>query len=53
MYQIQVKLNLIKKEFLPEDGWEVTVDIDAMEMGERKAARARLWACGYCCSTSI
>ena len=34
MYQIEVKLNLIKKKFNPEDGWKVTVDIDAMEMGK-------------------
>ena len=33
MYQIEVKLNLIKKKFNPKDGWNVMVDIDAMEMG--------------------
>lgn len=40
MYQIQVKRNLIKKEFPPEDGWTVTVDIDAMEKGKGKQQKS-------------
>ena len=34
MYQIEVKRHLIEKRFHPENGWKVTVDIDAMEMGK-------------------
>ena len=31
MYQLEVKYNLIRHRFPPSEGWEVTVDIDAME----------------------
>jgi len=34
MYQIEVKRHLIEKRFNPSDGWVVTVDLDAMEMGK-------------------
>jgi hypothetical protein len=34
MYQIEVKRNLIEKLLNPSDGWAVTVDLDAMEMGK-------------------
>ena len=34
MYQIEVKRHLIEKRFHPSDGWNVTVDLDAMEMGK-------------------
>jgi hypothetical protein len=40
MYQIQVKRNLIKKEFPLEDGWTVKVDIDAMEKGKGKQQKS-------------
>jgi len=50
MYQIEVKLNLIKKKFNPKDGWKVTVDIDSMEMGkgsqqkpEKKEIAEKCW----------
>jgi hypothetical protein len=33
MYQIEVKRHLIEKRFPPSEGWKVTIDIDAMEMG--------------------
>lgn len=36
MYQIEVKYHLILREFPPQDGWKVTVDLDAMEMGKGK-----------------
>ncbi|MEN8134778.1 MAG: hypothetical protein ABFS18_04485 [Thermodesulfobacteriota bacterium] len=31
MYQLEVKQYLIENKFNPLDGWEITVDIDAME----------------------
>ncbi len=31
MYQLEVKYNLICHQFPPSEGWEITVDIDAME----------------------
>lgn len=31
MYQLEVKYNLVRYQFLPSEGWDVTVDIDAME----------------------
>ena len=31
MYQLEVKLHLVKHQFPPSEGWEVTVDVDAME----------------------
>lgn len=31
MHQIEVKRRLVEHAFRPSDGWEVTVDIDAME----------------------
>ncbi len=31
MYQLEVKQYLIEHLFHPKDGWEITVDIDAME----------------------
>jgi hypothetical protein len=31
MYQLEVKYNLVKHMFSPQQGWEVLVDIDAME----------------------
>jgi len=34
MYQIEVKRYLIEKRFPPEEGWTITVDVDAMEKGE-------------------
>ncbi|MCF6210367.1 MAG: hypothetical protein L3J88_00025 [Gammaproteobacteria bacterium] len=29
MYQLEVKYHLIRQQFPPSEGWEVTVDIDA------------------------
>jgi hypothetical protein len=34
MYQIEVKRYLVEHHFHPKDGWSVTVDLDAMEMGK-------------------
>ncbi|CAB1065512.1 hypothetical protein D1BOALGB6SA_10309 [Olavius sp. associated proteobacterium Delta 1] len=34
MYQVEVKRYLIEHRFHPSDGWSVTVDLDAMEMGK-------------------
>ena len=31
MYQLEVKRYLVEHRFPPTDGWEVTVDVDAME----------------------
>jgi hypothetical protein len=31
MYQLEVKYQLVRNLFLPSNGWNVTVDIDAME----------------------
>lgn len=31
MYQLEVKYQLIRHLFLPSDGWEVVIDVDAME----------------------
>ena len=31
MYQLEVKYQLVRHLFLPADGWEVMVDVDAME----------------------
>jgi hypothetical protein len=33
VYQIEVKRQLVVHRFSPSDGWEVTVDLDPMEMG--------------------
>jgi len=47
LYQIEVKLALVRGVFSPKAGWRVTVDIDGSEMGggkqqpRGKAARAR------------
>ena len=38
MYQLEVKRYLVEHQFPPTDGWEVTVDVDAMERA--RAARA-------------
>jgi hypothetical protein len=35
MYQLEVKRWLVFHRFPIEDGWEVTVDIDAMERGDK------------------
>ena len=34
MYQIEVKRYLVQQLFNPKDGWNVTVDLDAMELGK-------------------
>ncbi|NWF77801.1 MAG: hypothetical protein HXY36_04330 [Chloroflexi bacterium] len=34
MNQIEVKYHIIEKRFHPSDGWNVTVDLDPMEMGK-------------------
>ncbi len=34
MYQVEVKRYLIEHRFHPENGWNVTVDLDPMEMGK-------------------
>ena len=31
MYQLEVKRYLVEHQFPPTDGWEVTIDLDAME----------------------
>ncbi len=47
LYQIEVKLALVRSVFSPKAGWRVTVDIDGSEMGKGKqqprgkAGRAR------------
>lgn len=47
MYQLEVKRWLVEHRFHPREGWEVTVDVDAMERArggqhpEDKKARAR------------
>src|SRR6266566_416439 len=47
LYQVEVKLALVRGVFAPNAGWRVTVDIDGSEMGKGrqqprgKAARAR------------
>ena len=33
MYQIEVKRFLVEHTFPTADGWNVTIDVDAMEMG--------------------
>lgn len=33
MYQLEVKRWLVEQRFPPQDGWAVTVDVDAMERG--------------------
>jgi hypothetical protein len=33
MHQIEVKRHLIEKRFHPDQGWDVTVDLDVMELG--------------------
>ena len=52
MYQIEVKRNLIRHLFHPDNGWKVYVDLDSMEManggvhpnGKREAAvSCRQW----------
>ena len=34
MYQLEVKRYLVEHQFLPNRGWDVTVDIDAMELAK-------------------
>lgn len=34
MYQVEVKKALVRHLFPPVDGWAVTIDLDAMEMGK-------------------
>lgn len=34
MYQIEVKTRLIERLFQPSERWQVTVDVDAMELGK-------------------
>ncbi|BCK11828.1 hypothetical protein D2926_19155 [Vibrio cholerae] len=34
MYQLEVKFNLVKHHFSPSDGWQVLVDVDAMELAK-------------------
>ena len=47
LYQVEVKLALVRRVFSPKAGWKVTVDIDGSEMGKGKqqahgkAGRAR------------
>src|SRR5215469_4526802 len=47
LYQVEVKLALVRSVFSPKAGWRVTVDIDGSEMGKGKqqprgkAGRAR------------
>lgn len=36
MHQIEVKRHIIEMLFPTSDGWDVTVDLDAMEMGKGK-----------------
>ena len=52
MYQLEVKRYLVEYRFRPTDGWEVTIDLDAMERGQRadsppdkqeRACRAEDW----------
>ena len=52
MYQLEVKRYLVEHKFPPADGWEVTVDVDAMEQGkdgqqphgkEERARQAEDW----------
>lgn len=52
MYQLEVKRHLVEYQFSPADGWEVTVDVDAMERGRGgqdppdkpdRAGRAEAW----------
>lgn len=52
MYQLQVKRALVKNRFPPADGWDVTVDVDAMERAKggnhpegkkEAAAEAEAW----------
>ena len=33
MYQLEVKRHLVEYQFPPADGWEVTVNVDAVEGG--------------------
>lgn len=40
LYQVEVKLHLIKCCFHPTQGWRVTTDVDAMEMGKGKLQSA-------------
>jgi hypothetical protein len=40
MYQLEVKSFLIAERFSPKDGWEVVVDIDAMERARGGQQRA-------------
>ena len=52
MYQLEVKRYLVEHQYPPADGWEVTVDVDAMERGrggkhppdkQDRASRAEAW----------
>lgn len=52
MYQLEVKRYLVEHQFPPADGWEVTVDLDAMERArggrhppdkKERARRAEDW----------
>jgi len=41
MYQLEVKRWLVFYKFPAEEGWNVTIDIDAMERGKKKQLRPR------------
>ena len=52
MYQLEVKRYLVEHQFPPADGWEVTIDVDAMERArggqhppdkQERARRAEDW----------
>lgn len=52
MYQLEVKRYLVEHRFPPTDGWEVTIDVDAMERAkgrkhppdkQERARRAEEW----------
>ena len=52
MYQLEVKRYLVEHQFPRSDGWEVTVDVDAMERAkggrhlpdkQERARRAEAW----------
>ncbi len=36
LYQVEVKLALVRSVFSPKAGWRITVDIDGSEMGKGK-----------------
>ena len=48
MYQLEVKRYLVQHQFPPADGWEVTVDVDPMELdqgGRQSADKQKRAAC--------